>query len=67
MPMLEDHAIIPRGEYRVPLLGIPPDARLQECDLCHDNFSLREIELTETGQILCRECRERSPALNSAF
>jgi hypothetical protein len=33
------------------------DAVLQECELCHDAFPLRDVEMSATGQLLCRKCR----------
>lgn len=44
----------------MPLLDIPPVAVLQECDGCHDEFGLREIEMTEAGQMLCKKCWENN-------
>lgn len=32
------------------------DEYLQECDLCHDHFSIREINLTEKNQFICNGC-----------
>ena len=54
---IKDHAIVEREGFKVPLLGIPPDAVLQECDLCHNEYSLRDVEMTDSGQILCKKCR----------
>jgi len=54
---LKDHAIVEREGFKVPLLGIPPDAVLQECELCHNEYSLRDVEITDSGQILCKKCR----------
>jgi hypothetical protein len=54
---LQDHAIVEREGFKVPLLGIPPDAVLQECELCHNEYSLRDVEMTDSGQILCKKCR----------
>jgi hypothetical protein len=54
---LKDHAIVEREGFKVPLLGIPPDAVLQECELCHNEFPLRDVEMTDFGQILCAKCR----------
>ena len=54
---LKDHAIVEREGFKVPLLGIPPDAVLQECELCHNEYSLRDVEMTDSGQILCKKCR----------
>ena len=50
------HAVVEREGFRVPLLGVPPDAVLQECELCHQLFSLREVEWMGT-QVLCVKCR----------
>ena len=55
--MIDDHAIIEREGFKVPLIGISPDAVLQECELCHHEFGLREIEMSESGQMLCQKCR----------
>ena len=33
------------------------DAVLQECELCHNEYSLRDVEMTDSGQILCKKCR----------
>jgi hypothetical protein len=55
--MITDHAIVEREGFKVPLLGIPPDAVLQECECCHDEFSMREIEMSAAGQMLCAKCR----------
>lgn len=55
--MISDHAIIEREGFSVPLIGIALDAVLQECDLCHEEFGIREIEVSESGQMLCPKCR----------
>ena len=55
--VLKDHAIIQREGFNVPLIGVPPEAVLQECDCCHEENPIREIELTESGQFLCEKCR----------
>ena len=33
----------------------PPN--LQECELCHNEYSLLDVEMTDSGQILCKKCR----------
>ena len=55
--MSDDHAIVEREGYRVPLIGVPADAVLEHCDLCGDVFPLRTIELSGSGQWLCLRCR----------
>lgn len=49
------HAQVKVDGMLIPLIGIPPDATLEECDLCHD---LKPIwELTFNGkQFLCERC-----------
>lgn len=49
------HAMVLRDGYRVPLIGIPAEAALEECDLCHQQHALDK--LTWTGaQMLCAKC-----------
>ena len=50
--------MVSRDGFKVPLLGIPPAAGLQECDSCHDEFGLGDVELTPVcNQFLCRKCQ----------
>ena len=56
------YAEITIGEYTIPLIGIPPEAVLEECDLCHDIFSIQKIMITECGQFLCFKCYEKTPS-----
>ena len=56
---LMDHAIVERSGFKVPLLGIPPDACLQECELCHYEFPMKDVEMSDGGQILCKKCRQK--------
>lgn len=55
---LKDHAIVEREGFKVPLLGIPPDSVLQECELCHNEYPIRDVEMLSSGQLLCKKCRE---------
>lgn len=55
--MIDDHAQVERDGFKVPLIGIAPEAVLQECELCHEQKPIREIELAESGQMLCEKCR----------
>ena len=55
------HAEVKIGEYKIPLIGIPPEATEYECDLCHDIFAVDEIELNKEGnQFLCKKCNHES-------
>lgn len=57
------HAMVIRDGFSVPLIGIPPAAVLETCDLCGDEFPVLEVELSH-GQMLCRRCRASdSPAV----
>ena len=44
------------GEYLIPLIGIPKDAALETCDLCHEILPIWEVEFTGS-QYLCTRCR----------
>ena len=51
------HATVQRDGFTVPLIGIAPDAVLQECDCCGDIFPMREVEWSGK-QMLCAKCRK---------
>lgn len=53
------HAEVKVDGMLIPLIGIPPDATLEECDLCHD---IKPIwELTFNGQqFLCERCSKQT-------
>jgi hypothetical protein len=50
-----NHATVTRDGFTVPLIGIPKDATLQECDACHELFGLQQIQWTG-AQMLCDKC-----------
>jgi len=50
------HATFKLGDYTIPLIGVDPNATLEECDLCHDIFGIQQIELTGR-QFLCGKCK----------
>ena len=54
----EDHASVDREGYTVPLIGIPPQAVLDECDLCHDELPVRDLEY-DGRQLLCKKCMNK--------
>lgn len=55
---MSKHATVEREGFRVPLIGIPETSVLQECDCCHQEFPIRELEVTDNGgQVLCGKCR----------
>ena len=49
------HAEVKVSGYTVPLIGVPPTAMLEECDLCHDYLSLQSISYNGK-QFLCTKC-----------
>lgn len=53
------HATIVKDGYVVPLIGVPPAAVLETCDLCGNESAV--TELTWTGQqMLCKKCQQKS-------
>lgn len=54
-------AWIQYGKFKVPLLGIPESAVLDDCDLCHDTWPIRELHWVGP-KLLCRKCREVTDA-----
>lgn len=56
---MSKHASIRLGGFTIPLIGVPQDATLQECDCCHDIFPIQDIEIVGT-QLLCVKCRLKS-------
>ncbi len=58
---MSTHATIKLGDFTIPLIGIPETATLDTCDLCHDVFSIHDLEINEAGnQLLCPKCRYES-------
>jgi hypothetical protein len=54
--MTSKRATVPFHGYQVPLIGVPADAVIEQCDLCGDWFGLREVEWSGK-QWLCAWCR----------
>lgn len=60
---MSEHASVTIDGWKIPLIGLPVDATLCECDLCHDFFNLQQLEVAENGaQLLCEKCRTGSNA-----
>ena len=55
------HATVILDGKAIPLIGIPRDATLQECHLCHDVFHISQIVLDGKGVPYCRKCHEPKP------
>lgn len=49
------HATVVKDGYEVPLIGIPPNAVLEHCDLCGNEYGMAELTWTGT-QMLCKKC-----------
>lgn len=49
------HAEVKIGEFTIPLIGVPRNATLEECDCCHEIIVLSEAVITDK-QVLCRKC-----------
>ncbi len=54
------HATVKREGFEVPLIGIPMASVLQECDCCHDEFSISDVRWTGR-QMLCVKCDDVNP------
>jgi hypothetical protein len=52
------HAEVHIGDYKIPLIGISPDATLEQCVVCKKNFNLRQIILDWNGEPHCKQCSE---------
>jgi len=52
------HATVARDGFDVPLIGIPVEAVLDECQLCGDVYPIRELAFSPAGQLLCSKCRK---------
>ena len=49
------HAMVVKDGYRVPLIGVPPDAVLETCDCCGNEHPVAEMRWTG-NQMLCKKC-----------
>ena len=54
---MKDHATVRIGDYTIPLIGVPKEATLEECDLCHGIFHIVDIAYNG-AQYLCNKCRK---------
>jgi len=50
------HAMVKVGEYEVPLIGIPKDATLEQCQGCKLYFNFTQIIFDEGGIPYCLRC-----------
>jgi hypothetical protein len=50
------HATVVRVGFTVPLIGIPKDAVLDECQMCGRTFPLNKLSFSRKGRLLCKEC-----------
>ena len=55
---LATYATVIRDGLEVPLIGIPKDGVLDECQCCGEKYPFRELSFSRTGQLLCRKCRD---------
>ena len=52
---IRPHATVVRDGYIVPLIGIPDEAALEECDCCHNIIGLSQAHYVGP-QVLCERC-----------
>lgn len=53
-------ATVVRDGYTVPLIGIPREAVLEECDCCGETIGLSQSHFTGS-QVLCSKCMGQPP------
>lgn len=54
-----EHATIKIDKFIIPLIGVPKDATLEECDCCHEIFAFQDLVLDKTGKFLyCGKCNK---------
>lgn len=63
------HAMVLKDGFNVPLIGVPPTAVLETCDVCGNEYSIRDLSWNGK-QMECAKCRSSdancdSPLLNS--
>lgn len=53
-----NHATVEVSGFKIPLIGVPSEATLEECDRCHDAYPLTQVTWTERGW-LCQKCNSK--------
>lgn len=53
--MVRRHATVVKDGYEVPLIGIPPDAVTEKCDMCGNEYGMAELAWSGK-QMLCKKC-----------
>lgn len=48
------------GEFVVPLIGLPVDCRLGECECCGNEHIIDALKFSEEGQLLCPRCEDKN-------
>lgn len=52
------YATVIRDGFEVPLISVPMDAVLDECQMCGKTFPFRELRFDKNSQLLCQKCRD---------
>lgn len=52
---MSKHATVKVDGYTIPLIGIPPSATEDWCDVCGKKLHLSEVNITEDGRMVCQE------------
>lgn len=59
--LVRRHATVVKDGYEVPPIGIPPNAVLEHCDLCGNEYGMAELTWSGT-QMLCKKCASNDQA-----
>jgi len=50
------YAMVPRDGFNVPLIGIPFDASICECEKCKKVLEISKLTLDNNGRPTCKDC-----------
>lgn len=54
------HATVYVGRYNIPLIGVPPSATMERCDVCGEKIHLSKATFRD-DKIMCRRCAAKKP------
>jgi len=58
---MSEHAMVNRDGYKVPLIGIPPEAVEEVCDCCGQTIQITDTAYVN-GMMICIQCQNTGEA-----
>lgn len=52
----QEHAMVPLGEWSVPLIGVSKEATEERCDLCQELQHMTKVAILGNSRFLCSLC-----------